>query len=376
MSQNAEVSLQKLFQSYIENNSNNINRSIVAFLIDVNGLCNIIDFCNTHKSLHWRAHVMFIRYMCLILYEGVTYLGLSDQARLITDEFDNIKKLRMKIHQFRFKVFSKNLTDVEAKMGRSRDILKPMLDMFIEYKKSNTQLEFLGTNIWSYFINTTDMQTTVDTMQKLLRYIQSEYPVSESIYTIPYNSADVTYKNYPYCYTEFYKTKKFKSDSLVDRLILSLDELAGIEVLFRDTFNIEEIKGSDSFMILFFAKFISIVFNETMDNLNNFAKNSEKESNDYKLVSRVLIECNKELVAKALVVRNNLHYEEQDHIELGSCSEIYNYILELLNEIDRLKKMISELIFIEPTQLKLMTYRFLRWVQLPSDRNSSVDSII
>lgn len=348
----------------------------IAYLMDVHGLCNIIDFCNKNKQLHWRAHVIFVRLMCLVLYEGFKFYDvLSDVKSLVGDEFTKIKDLRMKVHQFRYRDFKKNLNSIESSMGRSRERLAPMLDMYLEYREVDKSRELFGTNIWLFLLNTEDMQPTVEIMQSYLRKMQKEIPFTDGKQEIQCIKSNVVYKKYSYCYVDIFKECGIESDILIDRLLVSFDELAGIQLLFQDIFEIRELSSSDSYMMFFFVKAISIVYDEAIDNIKGFIANSDRDSKDVSVMNNLLSHQDTQIIDKATIIRNNLHYSKQKSHKLSDAEEVERYFENILTEVDKLKFSIGEVLRINPSKFRLGYYQFLRWAQTPSCSNASVDSI-
>lgn len=147
-----------------------------AYQIDTYALATILNFFNANSNMTRKleqSNLLIIRMYSLVTCELIKYLtnlGMFD----INDynepnSYEEIVALRNKIHQFRYRDFDRNIKNIDERMGRSRSILTPHLDICIKYKDENNQNVLVGTNIYQYHFVEAKEQLTVNFMQNIIR---------------------------------------------------------------------------------------------------------------------------------------------------------------------------------------------------------------
>ena len=157
---------------------------------------------------------------------------------------------------------------------------------------------------------------------------------------------------------------KHLSDKQVVRLLILLDQVSSVYEFFHYVISVDEYLKSKPFIIFFFRKMVSVVIDETLDNLksmNDFNGKNSSISSDIKNVIGI-VDTNKAKACKKL--RNNLHYSFQKSFHIGEVDDSYDDLLKLLEINKLIMREISELINCYPSKISLLAYRFLRYIQL------------
>lgn len=342
------------------------NISLYAIAIDAYAAGDIIDFFNKNKNVSWRAHLIIIRYFAIIIYEMGKWSGCDVCKEF---NFSKLKELRLKIHQFRANSFDKYYNEIEDNMGRSKDIKTPMLDLCLEYETENGKNELIGTNVWKYYFYSDELQNDVNIMQQIIRFIQQDCAFNNASCNIHKSTKKVKYKLISYCYTDILKNSGIKKPRLVDRVILSIDELSSLLVFLENTIYIDVYLSNFSYVLMFLCKFSALIFDETIDNLTNYIKYSDDE--DAQRIVQVLKPIKKELINSTRIIRNNIHYNTFQWAYIKTYEEMYDYIENVIKESKELRRNLLELLGINPSKGRLIWYKFLANVQ--SDRvNKSI----
>lgn len=334
-------------------------------ITDIYGMAQLIDFFNENNNINWRIHGLLIRQMSIILYEIMvaTNVDLSHQS-----EYTFIKKLRNKVHHFRYKDFNNNRKEIDTSMGRSRDTEKPLLDIIIEFRKQDNQYIFWGTNTFSHYLDLNNRQHDVNIMQSIVRKFQEAYPLDTLNFKVRKSTKQYQYKNYPYSYIDIKKNTLIDNERLIDRIIISVDELSSVLMLIQDTILIEKYLMDGLYMLFFLCKIVSITYDEAIDNIISYlekAKNSDCNCNHLR---RIIENCNQDIVSKARRFRNNLHYSKFISVKIYNSEELYKYLLVMIDEIEKLNFELRLLLNVNPSKIKLKLYKILRWSEYTENR--------
>lgn len=348
--------------------SNKRQLSKLALLIDANALAVILNFFNEYPETNtnrWRSNLLTIRMFALFTYEIVAYLeSLGNTIDELLDDkevFSEITKIRSKVHQFKPKSFSKNIDHIDKTMGRSRDRLYPHIDICFEYTEINNEPFLIGTNVNQFHFDEAKKQATVNLMQRVIRTIERAFWDS---YDFKIKPNDITRKTewIRYCYTDIVKFSKVKNERLIDRLIAAYDDLACIIDFFSITILTEEYLKESPFLLYFFSKMIAIVLDETYDNINNYIKYA-KDSEEKNLI-KTLLSCNEKFSLNTYkALRNNLHYMEQNLVNIGTPTEQYEFLKKQILEVFNLLNKIKSILNLNPSRRKILLYKFIAWTQ-------------
>ncbi len=342
--------------------------SNLAFIIDANALAAILNFFNEYPATatnRWRSNLLIIRMFALFTYEIVIYLESIGNAReeLWDNEeaFAEITKIRNKVHQFKINTFSKNMDHIDKTMGRSRDRLQPHIDMCLEYTEINSVPFLIGTNVNHFHFDEAKKQETVNLMQRVVRTVEKAF-LGPCNFKIKPNDIARKAELVQYCYTDIVKASKVKNERLIDRLIFAYDDLSCIVDFFDIAISSEEYLKSSPFLLYFFSKMIAIVLDETYDNISNYI-NHTKEGEERNLI-KTLLSCNKDSsISTYKALRNNIHYKEQNLVNIGTPTEQYDFFKKQISEVFNLLNEIKAILNLNPSRRKIILYKFLAWVQ-------------
>lgn len=349
-------------------NNNQEMLSIFAFQIDSYALTTIINFFNKYTYLNekcWQSSLLIIRMMSIVASELIRFIINKGLFRLENGEdFSNIEdiiSLRNKIHQFRYQDFEKSISKIDNSMGRSRDVFNPHLDINLIYKITGQNSTIIGTNIYYFRFDEAKKQSVIDTMQKIVRIIEelSGFPVAN--FEIIKNDEIPKYKWSPYCYTDISKHAKIQNEKLLDRVLLAFDDLCTVNEFFQSTIKTSEYLKEAPYLIYYFIKMISIVLDETFDNLYNYI-NWNSKSRDAELIQYILEDVDFELIDYCKKIRNNLHYEHQENILIENE---YGIMQKELAVVNVLIEKIRFILNITPSKIRLNFYGFLKWLGSP-----------
>lgn len=351
--------------------------SNLSYLIDASAMSIIIDFYNDNPDIgsngnQWKSNLFTIRMYSVVTAEIVKFLEhIGTFNRNLFEEpnsLNEIEKLRNKIHQFRRQNFSKHIRSIDARMGRSREEHMPRLDICLEYVSEPSETVFLGTNIYQFHFNEAKEQPTVDLMQRIIRSVVNQPFLPSCNFALRRSEIHIKYRWESYCYVDIVKNALLHDTRLIDRLLMTLDDLSCAYEFFTYTLKIDSYLMDMPHVMYFIVKSLAIFLDETFDNFNQYIIYS-KDTEDKAALERVMCHIDKGFVDFCKILRNNLHYKKQDSLYLGTNQEIY---LLLIQEIELVKNLLFEtqkLLNINPSKAKLRYYRFLRWIQLPNTIN-------
>ena len=363
------------FASLISDEKNNINHgeaiSHLAYQIDVYALATILNFFNRNVEMTKKleqANLLIIRMYALVTSEIVKYvtsIGVFDINEYAEpNNYEDIVLLRHKIHQFRYRDFDKYINHIDDKMGRSRNVLKPHIDICIKYNMVEDKSILMGSNVYQYHFEEAQDKNTVNLMQSIIRGIEHMPFYPPASFIIKKSESKVVYRWEPYCYTDIVKNSKITNQRAIDRILLAFDDLCSIKEFFEDTIYVDEYLKKAPYLLFYFCKMVAIFLDETFDNLEKYTKHSDNENDNY-VLTPILEIVNDEVREYCRVMRNNLHYGKQEKINLGSVDKMYDMLLLELKITNSLIDELRTVININPSKLRLMIYRFLRWVQMP-----------
>ncbi len=348
-------------KSLCENNQEIL--SILAIYADAFSLASILDFFNKYPNYakeNWQSNLLIIRMFSLFATELMTFLSVKDCLDVSLIENPNsveaVKSLRNKIHQFRNRDYRQKIQYIDQEMGRSRDNFKPHIDLCLQYTEGNI---LSGTNVYWFNFPEAKDYTTIGFMQQIIRGIEkiSRYPKSEI--NINPSNQKVTYKYTPYCYVDIVKNCKLKNKKLVDRLLLAFDDLCSVYDFFVYVVDVSQYLRKAPYITFYFTKMLAIILDETVDNLNNILKYNPTDT-DAKTIERILNICPSNIKLLCKKIRNNIHYEKQEHILFDDELILFKELFAISNE---LIKEIRNVLNINPSKFRLNYYRFLKWVQ-------------
>ncbi len=334
--------------------------------IDAYALATILNFLdnNPETSQEQQANLLIIRLGCMVVYEEMKYLEaqnlfhLSDYEK--SDSYDSILKIRHKIHQFRKEQFSGNIKEIDGKMGRTRDWLNPCLDICLLYKKDNQGTELQGTNIIQYHFREATDKVMVGFINRIIRIIEEQAPYPLADFKIQRKKVKVKYKWQTYSYTSIMKNSKINNARVLDRVLFAFDDLCMIREFFDVTICLDEYLKTAPYLIYYFSKMVAIFLDETVDNLKSYIMRSD--DSDAGILNTIIEGIDEGLLHKCKILRNNLHYEKQESVNLGDENEIYKFLLQELEVVEVLVDKIRVVLNINPSEYKLIFYNFLLWV--------------
>lgn len=337
--------------------------SLLAIYVDAFSLASILNFFNRYTELpkeNWQSNLLVIRMFAIFSVELLSFLSdknyldvtMIDQPNSIED----IKFLRNKIHQFRNKDFKKKIQHIDQSMGRSRDKFAPHIDICLQYTADK---QLMGTNIYFFNFPEAKEQITVDFMQKIIRSIEriSNYPKAN--FEIKRNDNRVKYNYEPYCYVDIVKNCKFNNKKLIDRMLLAFDDMCSIYDFFVYVVDVSNYLRQAPYITFYFIKMLSIILDETFDNLNNILRYSQN-NDDTKIIESILSEYPSHIKELCKTIRNNIHYDRQDVISYDDELFLFD---ELLTVSKNLLERIKDILNINPSRARLRYYKFLKWVQ-------------
>lgn len=337
--------------------------SLLAIYVDAFSLASILNFFNKHTELpkeNWQSNLLVIRMFAIFSVELLSFLSDNNylDATMIDqpNSIEDIKLLRNKIHQFRNKDFKKKIQHIDQSMGRSRDKFAPHIDICLQYTADK---QLMGTNIYFFNFPEAKEQITVDFMQKIIRSIEriSNYPKAN--FEIKRNDNRVKYNYEPYCYVDIVKNCKFNNKKLIDRMLLAFDDMCSIYDFFVYVVDVSNYLRQAPYITFYFIKMLSIILDETFDNLNNILRYS-KNNYDTKIIESILSEYPLHIKELCKTIRNNIHYERQDVISYDDELSLFD---ELLTVSKNLLERIKDVLNINPSRARLRYYKFLKWVQ-------------
>jgi len=360
-----DISLKNIADTYLFPNkfANTIPRSMQAIIMDIYTLGAMIDFFNEHKeTISSKVHYLIIKNMSITIYEICMFLEINEKIddKHFKEFLEHIKEYRHKIHQFRNKDFSFRQQNIDTSMGRSRDKTIPHLDIGLEF---DSKYEYISSNITFFDFDNNHLQQDIHIMQMLIRTIQNDsFKINDS-YSILHKAVHHETKIFPYTYTNILKHTKVNNERLLDRLILGSDELGSCILLFKHTIVVTESLKETPHILVTFMKWLSISYNETIDNLQLFIKFSKPEASDHKLIKAIIDKVDNNIIEFSTVCRNNLHYNKQEELKLLDINHLYETFNKFINESIFLKKEFDKLINIKGNKWKLYGNKFLAWAQ-------------
>lgn len=377
-------SFNQVFDTYrflLENEQRCINNQAVlsnlSYLIDAYAMAAIIDFYNANLNIGasgelWKSNLFTIRMYSVVTAEIVKYLEqigtFNRNAFAKPNSLKQIENLRNKIHQFRRQDFCKYIKKIDEQMGRSRDEHIPRLDICLEYVSEPSGTVFLGTNIYQFHFNEAKEQPTVNLMQRIIRAVINQPFLPSCNFKLRRSEIPVKYQWEVYCYTDITKNALLHNPRLIDRLLMTLDDLSCVYEFFTYALLIDSYLIDAPYMMYFLIKSLAIFLDETFDNLNQYIIHS-KDIGDKAKLERVMCHVDKGVIDFCKTLRNNLHYKKQTSLRLGSDQELYQLLIQEIALVKSLLNETQEILNIKPSKTKLSWYRFLRWVQMPNDRS-------
>lgn len=205
-------------------------------------------------------------------------------------------------------------------------------------------------------------------MQRIIRAVMNQPFLPSCNWTLRRSEIPVKYRWEVYCYTDITKNACLHNPRLIDRLLMILDDLSCAYEFFTYTLLIDSYLMDAPYIIYFLIKSLAIFLDETFDNLNQYIIHSE-DMEDKSTLERVMCHVDEGVIAFCKTLRNNLHYKKQDSLHLGSDQELYQLLIQEIELVKNLLNETQEILNIKPSKARLTWYRFLRWVQMPSDRS-------
>lgn len=363
-----------LFKKLIVQNSkiNTNSVSVLAIIIDCYGLIAILNFFNEYNfnkksSITYRSHHLIIKSFAIVIDELNKFLGILNpeiKNELLTKMPKSVKSIRNEVHQFRNRDFLKIINRVDKEMGRSRNKKEPMIDIILHYERIFKNLYFIGTNQFEFINRSERNQNIVDSMQLTLREIEkvTSLKMDKNLLVISENIP--SYKRSPYSYIGILKLNRHLNERIIDRLLLMLDQVSSVYEFFNYSVSIELYLKKNPFIVFFFRKMVSIVLDETIDNLKNIKEYNRDDSSLVDKLEKVVSHIDEETVEECRNFRNNLHYSYQTSLEIGDTDKSYEKLIKLL-EINRVvMRDISSLMNCYPSTVSILTYKLLRFIQL------------
>lgn len=346
----------------------------LSYQIDAFALARIIDFFNNYANFtknggFWKSNLFVIRAFATFSCEIIKFLQENSHIDIKTfdkpNSLEDIFSLRNKIHQFRYGTFSGKIGNIDQAMGRSRDILKPHLDICLEYLKAETDWIFFGTNIYQFHFTEAKDQVAVNLMQKIIRTVERGTPYLSGDFKLKPCVVLPQYRWEPYCYTDIVKNAPIKNKNVIDRLLLAFDDLCCLLEFFKYTISVDKYLTEAPYLLYFFIKLIVITLDETFDNFIQYTKHGSADDADAILLKTIMEGISDEYIQYCTILRNNLHYENQTSFFLGDSQALYHELENSLSMVEMLYSRILKALNISPSKLRFLTYRFLRWAQSP-----------
>lgn len=344
--------------------------SHLAYQIDAYALATILNFFNNNNEITKKleqSNLLVIRMCALVsseIIKCITDIGVFDiNEYLAPNSYGDIVSLRNKIHQFRYREFDKNIKNIDSKMGRSRDVLKPHLDICIKYNINMDKPILVGSNIYHYHFEEASEKIVVNFMQRIIRTVENMpfYPPAK--FVIEKSKEKVDYRWEPYCYTDIIKNSKIANQRVVDRVLLAFEDLCSVKEFFESTIHVGTYLKNAPYLLYYFCKMVAVFLDETLDNLEKYTRFN---TGDEKCVIKPIVEMiDVELRERCRIMRNNLHYGKQESINLGNVDDMYDMLIQELQITNKMIEGLREILNINPSKLRLIVYRFLRWVQMP-----------
>ena len=333
-----------------------------SFQIDAFALAHILNFFNAYPELskeNWQSNLLVIRMFSVFTIELCKFLqskNFYDINGIETESgLKDIKSLRNKIHQYRERDYKKKIQGIDQGMGRSRDKLAPHLDICLQFSEKRV---LMGTNIYWFLFTEAKEQCIVDFMQKIVRSVEKVSPYANVDLKLKRCVKKIDYKLEPYCYVDIIENCEIKNEKIIDRLLLSFDDLCSLYELFVYIIDVSDYLKPTPFIIYYFSKLLAIILDETVDNLNNILKHCLDSDSRY--IKEIVKVCPDNIQKLCRVLRNNLHYERQESVLIGDELECFN---ELFNVSVTLLEKIRLLLNIKPSKAKLRYYRFVKWLR-------------
>ncbi len=347
----------------------------LSYQIDALALAKIINFFNDYPDFSkngsfWKSNLFVIRAFATFSCEIIKFL--QENSLIDIDVFDkpnsleDIFSLRNKIHQFRYRTFKGKIGDIDQAMGRSRDVLKPHIDICLEYLNAETDWVFFGTNIYQFHFTEAKDQVAVNLMQKIIRVVERGTSYLSSNFELKPCVVLPQYQWEPYCYTDIVKSAPTKNKNVIDRLLLAFDDLCCLLEFFKYTISVDKYLIEAPYLLYFFIKLIAITLDETFDNFIQYINHVPSDDADAMLLKAILKDINDEYMQYCTILRNNLHYKNQTSFSLGDSKTLYHELENSLSVVELLYSRILKTLSISPSKLRFLAYRFLRWVQSPN----------
>lgn len=251
-------------------------------------------------------------------------------------------------------------------MGRSRDELKPHLDICLEYLNTDAGWILFGTNIYQFHFSEAKDQAAVNLMQEIIRAVEKETPYLSGNFQLKPCAALPKYRWQPYCYTDIVKSAHIKNKNIIDRILLAFDDLCCLLEFFKYTISVDKYLIEAPYLLHFFIKLIAITLDETFDNFNKYINHVSSCDADAILLRTILEGTNDEYLQHCAILRNNLHYEIQMSYSLSDSQTLYDELRYSLSIVELLYTRILKTLSISPSKLRFFAYRFLQWVQSPN----------
>lgn len=371
-------SIDELFDAYrlIINDENlciinQSNLSNFAFQIDSFALATILNYYNIHPDLSknqnlWKSNLFIIRSFAMVSCEIVKFLTEHNHIDVATFEepnnLEDIFSLRNKIHQFKYRNFTKTMSNIDLQMGRSRNRLTPHLDLRLEYFTDSGNTKLLGTNIYQFHFGEAKVQPTMTLMQRIIRTVEGLPFFSSNDFKIQRGRVNPKHKWQVYCYTDIISSTKIKNERVLDRVLFAFDDLCCVSQFFSFAILTDEYLREAPYLIFFFCKMIAITLDETFDNFNEYILRSNTDS-DGEILKNIMDGIDDEFILYCQSLRNNLHYDKQASLSIGDADELYLFLKKELSIVELVLGRIRSVLNINPTRGKLLFYSFLSWAQ-------------
>jgi len=347
-----------IYEEYIKNPT-----SELAITIDIYSLVKICDFFKNELKNDYIAYNYFLTthlmsIMNFIRYEVFIYLSNSNQN---SSEID--KNLRYGIHQFRKKDFETREIILTKNMGITIDFENPSLDF--SYIILGKKKKIYSTNILEFYINQNNFSNVnkQDYINKLMDFFYIMYDKQKMIVIDntnslkPKNIVKCTYKKIqqPYSFVSLIKNSKIKDKKTLLRLLIAYSQIGNILILCKQLIDLDI--EQNNYIKYFFIKIISLVIDESLDNIDNYILYTSNK-NDKQILSKYFDIADK-TKNKIRNIRNNFHYAEQTKVfKNPNMNDELIQILDLASEIH---EKLEEIVNIKYRFITFKFFKLLRW---------------
>lgn len=362
-----------LLKDYLKNdNIEDSDVSLTSLIVDIYSLNEFTQFFYNyqldlkHNKFFERTQNQLYIIFAVVLSESLDYFIKDDKTIFQNNiefykSYKQLKELRKEIKQYEFRTFTKTIDEISTQMGRKNDISEPALDMVI-YINSDKNNMFYGTNINLFRSIELKNNEVFQNLNVVLSTLTNLFNVEKNEDVIEIKKEKNPITRYSYSFTDIIKKNEGFSENEINRLISAIDALASTHEFFTCIVSVDEYLKGFPHMIYFIRKILSIILDETFDNLNNyieFSKTPEKKATFKSIIKDV----ESEFIEECKLLRNNIHYRNQSQIEIGNVEYSYNQLFEMLSVVETLIKNINDNLYINTKKSKLYYYKILAWLQ-------------